>query len=398
MPVQATKDDHFSFGLWTVGWPGRDPFGDATRAAVDPVESVHQLAARGAWGVTFHDDDLIPFGSSAGERDKLVARFREALAQTGLVVPMMTTNLFTHPVFKDGGFTSNDRSVRRFALAKVARNLDLAAELGAQTYVFWGGREGAEYDGAKDVGAALDRYREGIDTLAAYVKERGYGIRFAIEPKPNEPRGDILLPTVGHALAFIAELEHGDIVGVNPEVGHEQMAGLNYTAGIAQALWANKLFHLDLNGQRSIKYDQDLVFGHGDLLSAFFTVDLLEHGAPGTGAHRAPAYTGPRHFDYKPSRTEDISGVWNSATANMNTYLHLRQRAAAYRNDPDVHAAMQAAGVTTLTQPTLNAGETLTDLRTAPDVTDFDPDTTAEHGYGFVQLNQLALEHLIGAR
>jgi xylose isomerase len=394
MPVQATRDDHFSFGLWTVGWPGRDPFGEATRAAVDPVESVYQLAARGVWGVTFHDDDVIPFGSSAADRDKVVARFRDALAETGVVVPMMTTNLFTHPVFKDGGFTSNDRSVRRFALAKVVRNLDLAAELGAQTYVFWGGREGAEYDGAKDVGAALDRYREGIDTLAGYVKDRGYGIRFAIEPKPNEPRGDILLPTVGHALAFIAELEHGDIVGVNPEVGHEQMAGLNYTAGIAQALWANKLFHIDLNGQRSIKYDQDLVFGHGDLLSAFFTVDLLEHGAPGGGK----TYDGPRHFDYKPSRTEDMSGVWDSATANMNTYLLLRERAAAYRADPDVQTAMTTAGVATLTQPTLNPGETLTDLRTATDVTDFDPDTTAEHGYGFVQLNQLALEHLVGAR
>ncbi len=398
MALQATKDDRFSFGLWTVGWPGRDPFGDATRAPLDPVESVHRLAGLGAWGVTFHDDDLIPFGSSAGERDKVIARFRDALAETGLVVPMMTTNLFTHPVFKDGGFTSNERSVRRFALAKVARNLDLAAELGAQTYVFWGGREGAEYDGAKDIGAALDRYREGIDTLAGYVKEQGYPIRFAIEPKPNEPRGDILLPTVGHALAFIAELDHGDIVGVNPEVGHEQMAGLNYTAGIAQALWADKLFHLDLNGQRSIKYDQDLVFGHGDLLSAFFTVDLLEHGAPGTAPGTGPAYTGPRHFDYKPSRTEDITGVWNSARANMSTYLLLRERANAYRNDPDVQTAMTTAGITTLTQPTLNPDETLTDLRTATDVTNFDPDTTAEHGYGFVQLNQLALEHLIGAR
>ncbi len=394
--VQATKEDRFSFGLWTVGWPGRDPFGDATRGPVDPVESVHQLAGLGAWGVTFHDDDLIPFGSSAADRDKTIARFRDALAETGLVVPMMTTNLFTHPVFKDGGFTSNDRSVRRFALAKVARNIDLAAELGAQTYVFWGGREGAEYDGAKDIGAALDRYREGIDTLAAYVKERGYGLRFAIEPKPNEPRGDILLPTVGHALAFIAELEHGDIVGVNPEVGHEQMAGLNYTAGIAQALWAGKLFHLDLNGQRSIKYDQDLVFGHGDLLSAFFTVDLLEHGASGSAPGAGRAYEGPRHFDYKPSRTEDMSGVWDSARANISTYLLLRERAAAYRADPEVQAAMAAAGVGTLAEPTLDPGETLADLRGA--VADFDPDATAQRGYGFVRLNQLALEHLIGGR
>jgi xylose isomerase len=199
MPVQPTRADKVSFGLWTVGWLGRDPFGDATRAPVDPVESVHQLAALGAWGVTFHDDDLVPFGSSDSDREKHITRFKAALAETGVVVPMMTTNLFTHPVFKDGGFTSNDRSVRRYALAKVARNLDLAADLGAETYVFWGGREGAEYDGAKDIHAALDRYREAIDTQAGYVIEQGYGIRFAIEPKPNEPRGDILLPTVGHA-------------------------------------------------------------------------------------------------------------------------------------------------------------------------------------------------------
>jgi xylose isomerase len=386
-----TKDDRFTFGLWTVGWLGRDPFGDATRAPVDPVESVHRLAELGAYGVTFHDDDLIPFGSSDDERGKLIARFQDALAETGMQVPMMTTNLFTHPVFKDGGFTSNDRDVRRYALRKVARNLDLAAELGAQTYVFWGGREGAEYDGAKDVRAALDRYREGIDTLAAYVIEQGYGIRFAIEPKPNEPRGDILLPTVGHALAFIAQLEHEDMVGLNPEVGHEQMAGLNFAAGIAQALWAGKLFHIDLNGQRSIKYDQDLVFGHGDLLNAFFLVDLLEHGADGS-----PAYDGPRHFDYKPSRTEDMTGVWASAAANMSTYLLLRERTRAYRADPEVQAAMDAAGVGSLRTPTLSPDESLAELRAAD--AGFDPDVAAERGYGFVRLNQLALEHLVGAR
>ncbi len=394
MVPTPTPDDRFTFGLWTVGWPGKDPFGDATRAPVDPVESVHQLSDRGAAGVTFHDDDLVPFGATSGERDKQIQRFKEALTETGMTVPMMTTNLFTHPVFKDGGFTSNDRSVRRYALRKVVRNIDLAAELGAETYVFWGGREGAEYDGAKDVQAALDRYREGIDTLAAYVQEQGYGMRFAIEPKPNEPRGDILLPTVGHALAFIAELEHRDMVGLNPEVGHEQMAGLNFAAGIAQTLWAGKLFHIDLNGQRSIKFDQDLVFGHGDLLNAFFLVDLLEHGAAGS-----PAYDGPRHFDYKPSRTEDMSGVWDSATANMSTYLLLKERTEAYRADPDVQAAMQAAGVETLRQPTLSEGESLADLladRSAFE--DFDPDAAGEHGFGFVRLNQLALEHLVGAR
>jgi xylose isomerase len=393
--ITPSKADKFSFGLWTVGWPARDPFGDATRAPVDPVDSVHRLAELGAYGVTFHDDDVIPFGSSDADRDKSISRFRDALAETGTVVPMMTTNLFTHPVFKDGGFTSNDRSVRRFALRKVLRNLDLAAELGAQTYVFWGGREGAEYDGAKDIRAALDRYREAIDTLAAYVKQQGYGIRFAIEPKPNEPRGDILLPTVGHALAFIAELEHADIVGVNPEVGHEQMAGLNYATGIAQALWAGKLFHIDLNGQRGIKFDQDLVFGHGDLINAFFLVDLLEHGAPGGG----PAYTGPRHFDYKPSRTEDMTGVWDSALANMRTYLLLKQRVANYRSDPEVAEALEAAGVASLAEPTLSPGETIEQFRADPSsYEDYDPDRSGQRGYGFVRLNQLALEHLLGAR
>src|SRR5690348_15967322 len=394
MNYQPTPEDRFTFGLWTVGWQGRDPFGDATRRALDPVESVQRLAELGAYGVTFHDDDLIPFGSSDSEREKHITRFKDALADTGMKVPMMTTNLFTHPVFKDGGFTSNDRSVRRYALAKVARNIDLAAELGAQTYVFWGGREGAEYDGVKDVQAALDRYREAIDTLAAYVLEQGYGIRFAIEPKPNEPRGDILLPTVGHALAFIAQLEHSDMVGLNPEVGHEQMAGLNFAAGIAQALWAGKLFHIDLNGQRSIKYDQDLVFGHGDLLNAFFLVHLLEYGSDGS-----PAYDGPRHFDYKPSRTEDMSGVWASAAANMRTYLLLKERAAAYREDPEVQEAMRAARVAELARPTLGEGESIEDLladRSAFE--DFDVDAAAARGAGAVRLSQLAVEHALGAR
>jgi xylose isomerase len=393
--TQPTREDKFSFGLWTVGWQARDPFGDATRPELDPVESVHRLAELGAYGVTFHDDDLIPFGTASGERDRLVARFTDALSETGLVVPMMTTNLFTHPVFKDGGFTSNDRSVRRFALRKVLRNLDLAAELGAETYVFWGGREGSETDSGKDVQAALDRYREGIDMLAGYVKDKGYGIRFAIEPKPNEPRGDILLPTLGHALAFINELEHGDIVGVNPEVGHEQMAGLNYSAGIAQALWAGKLFHLDLNGQRGIKFDQDLVFGHGDLINAFSTVDLIENGAPGGG----PGYDGPRHFDYKPLRTEDIGGVWDSAAANMRTYLLLKERAQAFRADPEVQEALATSRVAELSQPTLAVGETYAELVADTSAfEDFDADAAGAQGYGFVRLTQLALEHLLGAR
>jgi xylose isomerase len=308
---------------------------------------------------------------------------------------MATTNLFTHPVFKEGALTANDRGVRRFALRKVMRNMDLAAELGAQTYVLWGGREGAEVDTAKDLRAALDRYREGLDTLAQYSVDRGYGLRFALEPKPNEPRGDIFLPTIGHALAFISTLEHADLVGVNPEVGHEQMAGLNYTHGIAQAIWQGKLFHIDLNGQHGPKYDQDLVFGHGDLLSAFATVDLLENGA-GQGA---PAYDGPRHFDYKPLRTEDIDGVWASAAANMRTYLLLKERAAAFRADPEVVEALTAARVAELATPTLADGETYEGLladRSAFD--EFDVDAAAARGAGVERLGQLAVEHVLGAR
>ncbi|MBV9846413.1 MAG: xylose isomerase, partial [Kutzneria sp.] len=293
------------------------------------------------------------------------------------------------PVFRDGAFTSNDRSVRRYALRKVAANLDLAAELGATTYVMWGGREGSESDAAKNISDALDRYRECVDTLAQYVLDHGYNLRFALEPKPNEPRGDILLPTIGHALAFISSLEHHEMVGVNPEVGHEQMAGLNFVHGVGQALWQGKLFHIDLNGQRGPKFDQDLVFGHGDLLSAFFLVDLLENGG----------YEGPRHFDYKPARTEDTDGVWASAAANMRTYLLLRDRASAFRSDPRVRDALRAARLDQLATPTLAAGESFTDLladRGAYE--DFDADAVAERGYGFVALNQLAIEHLMGVR
>ena len=388
--------DKFSFGLWTVGWPGNDPFGVATRPALDVVEAVERLAELGAYGLTFHDDDLFAFGSSDSQRRQMIDRLKSALDSSGLVVPMVTTNLFTQPVFKDGGFTSNDRAVRRFALRKVLRNLDLASELGAQTFVMWGGREGGEYDSAKDVQAALERYREALNLLCEYVIDQGSGIRFAIEPKPNEPRGDILLPTVGHALAFIDTLAHPDMVGVNPETGHEQMAGLNFVHGISQALYSGKLFHIDLNGQRGIKFDQDLVFGHGDLANAFALVDLLEHGGPGGG----PAYDGPRHFDYKPSRTEDADGVWSSATANMRMYLLLRARAAAFRSDPEVHEAMARAKVAELGVPTLNPGETFVELladRSAYEDFAADPYFGAK-GFGFVQLNQLALEHLMGAR
>jgi len=393
--LQPTREDKFTFGLWTVGWQARDPFGDATRAAIDPVETVERLSELGAYGVTFHDDDLIPFGSDDSSREQHIKAFRAALERTGLVVPMVTTNLFTHPVFKEGGLTSNRRDVRRYALRKVMRNMDLAAELGAQTYVVWGGREGSEVTSAKDVQAALERYREGLDTLAEYSESRGYGLRFALEPKPNEPRGDIFLPTVGHALAFITKLDHAELFGVNPEVGHEQMSNLNFTHAIAQAIWQGKLFHIDLNGQHGPKFDQDLIFGHGDVLDAFSLVDLLENGGPGGG----PAYDGPRHFDYKPLRTEDIDGVWASAAANMQTYLLLKERAKAYRADPEVQEALAASFATELTTPTRGEGESLEDLladRSAFE--DFDADAAGAKGYGYVRLSQLAVEHLLGAR
>ncbi|MFE0650866.1 xylose isomerase [Streptomyces sp. NPDC059534] len=382
-----TPEDRFTFGLWTVGWQGRDPFGDATRPALDPVEAVERLAGLGAYGITFHDDDLIPFGASETERDTAVKRFRAALDRTGLAVPMATTNLFTHPVFKDGAFTANDRDVRRFALRKTLRNIDLAVELGAGVYVAWGGREGAESGAAKDVRVALDRMKEAFDLLGQYVTEQGYDLRFAIEPKPNEPRGDILLPTIGHALAFIERLERPELVGVNPETGHEQMAGLNFPHGIAQALWAGKLFHIDLNGQSGIKYDQDLRFGAGDLRQAFWLVDLLE----------TAGYEGPRHFDFKPVRTDGFDGVWESARNCMRNYLILKERAAAFRADADVRDALAASRLPELAVPT--AADGLAGLLADPTAYEtFDPEAAAARSMAFERLDQLALEHLLGVR
>jgi len=384
MALTPTPADKFTFGLWTVGWQARDPFGDATREALDPVRTVNELAARGAYGVTFHDDDLIPFGSNDADRQSHIDRFKVALAASGMKVPMATTNLFSHPVFKDGAFTSNDRDIRRYSIKKTMRNIDLAAELGAEIYVAWGGREGAESDGAKDAYVALDRFREAFNTLGQYVLDNGYNIKFAIEPKPNEPRGDIFLPTIGHALAFINSLDHPELVGLNPEVGHEQMAGLNFVHGIAQALWHKKLFHIDLNGQHGPKFDQDLVFGHGDLKSAFFLVDLLERYE----------YSGPKHFDYKPARTESDKGVWESATANMRTYLMLKERVLAFRSDPRVIAAMAESNIPGLADSTFAPGETWRDL--AKD--SFDVEAAGKRGYHYEALDQLALEHLMGAK
>jgi xylose isomerase len=396
MALTPTRDDKFSFGLWTVGYNGTDPFGGPTRPPLDVVEVVEKLSEAGAYGLTFHDDDLFPFMSSDADRQKQIDRLKKALADTGMIIPMVTTNLFSAPVFKDGGFTSNDRGVRRFAMRKAMRQLELGVELGAKTFVMWGGREGAEYDSAKDIRGALERYREAVNLFAQYVTDKGYDIRFAIEPKPNEPRGDILLPTVGHAMAFISTLEKPELFGVNPEVGHEQMAGLNFASGIAQALYQGKLFHIDLNGQRGIKYDQDLVFGHGDLANAFALVDLLENG----GANGGPVYDGPRHFDYKPSRTEDFTGVWDSVAANMRTYLLLKERAAAFRADPEVQEALAASRVAQILEPTLGKGETYDDLLADRGAfEDFDHESYfGGKGFGFVRLNQLALEHLLGAR
>src|SRR5262249_50379308 len=318
-----------------------------------PAErAVYKLAELGAYGVNFHDNDVFAFDATPAERDERIGAFRKALAETGLVVTTATTNLFGHPIFRAGAFTANDREIRRFALAKVMRNRDLAAALGAKPYIFGGGREGGESGAAKDIRAALDRYAEGLNLLCGYVREQGYEIRFAIEPKPNEPRGDILLPTVGHALAFINSLEHGDMVGVNPEVGHEEMAGLNYAHGIAQALWHGKLFHIDLNGQHGPRYDQDLRFGAGNVRGAFWLVDTLETGG----------YAGPVHFDYKPPRTEDDEGVWASAAACMRNYLILREKARAFRADPEVQEALRAARTHELAEPTPAPGETWRDV------------------------------------
>jgi xylose isomerase len=379
-----TPQDKFSFGLWTIGWTARDMFGDASRAPLDPVDAVHKLGELGAYGVSFHDDDLVPFGTDDAGRDKLITRFKEALDASGVVASMLTTNLFSHPVFKDGGFTSNDRAVRRFALAKVARNIDLAADLGAPIYVLWGGREGSESNGGKHIGSALDRYREGMNVLCQYVRDSGYNIRFAIEPKPNEPRGDILLPTIGHALAFINSLDDPELVGLNPEVGHEEMASMNFAQGIAQALWHGKLYHIDLNGQHGPRFDQDLRFGAGNLRGAFWTVDTLE----------TYGYSGVRHFDYKPPRTEDYDGVWETARACMRNYLILRDKAAAFRADPEVQQALADARVDELAVPTLAAGETLADVRAES----HDVAGLAARGMAFERLDQLAMEHLMGVR
>ena len=384
---EPRPEHRFTFGLWTVGNRGRDPFGHEVRPVLDPVDAVHQLAGMGAYGVNFHDSDLVPDGSSPSERESIVKRFRRALDATGVKVPMATTNLFSHPVFKDGAFTANDPTVRRYALAKTLEAIDLGVELGATVFVMWGGREGVECDAAKAVGTALDRYAEAVDACCAYVIDRGYDLRFALEPKPNEPRGDLFLPTVGHALAFIERLEHREIVGLNPEFAHETMSGLSFHHGVAQALWAGKLFHIDLNAQRIGKFDQDFRFGSEGARDAFYTVRLLEDAG----------WPGMRHFDAHAYRTEDVAGVWEFARGCMRTYLILAEKARRFREDPEITAALAVAQVDRLREPTLPLGPSsgaLAALRAER----FDLDGLAARGYGHERLDQLVNELLLGVR
>ena len=319
-------EHHFTFGLWTVGNVGRDPFGEPVRPALDPVRAVHQLAQLGAYGVNLHDDDLVPSGTRASERDRIVREFKAALQASGMKVPMATTNLFSDPVFRDGAFTSNDARVRAYAIRKTMAAMDLGVELGAATYVMWGGREGVETNAGKDPRAALAWYREAVNFLCEYVRSQRYDLRFALEAKPNEPRGDIFLPTTGHMLAFIATLEHPEMVGVNPELAHEQMAGLDFSHGVAQALDAGKLFHIDLNGQKIGRFDQDLRFGSDDPKGAFFLVKLLEDAR----------WPGMRHFDSHAYRTEDADGVWAFAAGSMRTYLILKAKVERFDRDPEI--------------------------------------------------------------
>ena len=381
------SEDRFTFGLWTVGNRGRDPFGHETRPALDPVDTVTKLAELGAYGVNFHDDDLVPPGSSAAEREQIVKRFRRTLDETGMKVPMATTNLFSNPVFKDGAFTANDPKVRKLALRKTFDAIDLGVELGAEVYVMWGGREGVECDAAKDVPTALDCYAEAINLCCDYIVDRGYELDIAIEPKPNEPRGNLFLPTVGHALAFIHELAHPDMVGLNPELAHETMSGLSFHHGVAQALWADKLFHIDLNGQAPGKYDQDFRFGSEAVRDAFYLVKLLEDAE----------WEGMRHFDAHAYRTESVDGVWEFARGCMRTYLILKEKAARFATDPDIAEALLEAQVDGLAErifPDGYSSEAVARLRSEQ----IDVDALAARGWGHERLDQLVTELLLGVR
>mgnify|MGYP003580916690 CR=1 FL=1 len=366
---QPRPEHHFTFGLWTVGNPGRDPFGEPVRSPLTPVHIVRKLAELGAYGVNLHDNDLVPSGASAAERDRIVREFKQALADTGMKVPMATTNLFSDPAFKDGAFTSRDARVRAYALQKTRSAIDLGVELGATTYVCWGGREGVETNAAKDPRTALVWYRDAINAACEYIRSQRYDLRLALEAKPNEPRGDIFLPTTGHMLAFIYTLDHPDMVGVNPEVAHERMAGLDFSHAVAQALDAGKLFHIDLNGQQIGRYDQDLRFGSDDPKGAFFLVKLLEDSK----------WPGMRHFDSHAYRTEDENGVWDFAAGSMRTYLILKEKVEQFTADPEIQQLLR--------EPAGNSpkdGFDLTALRA--------------RGYAYERLDQLTMELLLGVR
>ena len=382
-----TPEDRFSFGLWTVGNVGRDPFGGPVRAVLEPTRAVQKLAECGAWGVNLHDDDLVPFGSSAAQRDRIVAGFKAALEDHGMVVPMATTNLFSHPVFKDGAFSANDPRVRAFALRKTMSAIDLGVELGAKVYVFWGGREGSEADACRDPRTAIARMRDAMDFLCEYVRAQHYDLVFALEAKPNEPRCDIYMPTTGHMLHFISTLAHPQMVGVNPEVAHESMAGLSFVHAVAQAMEAGKLFHIDLNGQRIGRYDQDLRFGSEDLKQAFLLVRLLEGTAGGQ------RYEGPRHFDAHAYRTEDDEGVWDFARGCMRTYKILHARAKAFDADPRVREQIAEARDAQV-EPLLKgfSQDKVAKLRALK----LDPEALAARGLGYERLDQWMTEHMLG--
>ena len=326
---QPKPEHKFTFGLWTVGNRGRDPFGDATRSSLSPIKIVKELSRLGAYGVNLHDNDLVPIDATPADRDRIVREFKQALADHHMKVPMATTNLFYDPVFKDGAFTSSDPRVRLYATQKTMRAMDLGAELGASIFVFWGGREGAEVDAAKDPREALKWNREALNFLCAYSIDQGYNYKFALEAKPNEPRGDIYLPTTGAMLGFIATLDHPEMVGVNPEVGHEQMSGLNFYHVVAQAIEAGKLFHIDLNDQKGPRFDQDLRFGSESIKNLFFLVKLLEE-----------SYQGPRHFDAHSYRSEDQDGVWDFAAGCMRNYLILKEKARQFNEDSGVQSLL----------------------------------------------------------
>jgi xylose isomerase len=378
-------EHHFTFGLWTVGNVGRDPFGDPVRAPVSPVRIVEKLAELGAYGVNLHDNDLVPADAAPADRDRIVAAFKGALSATGMRVPMATTNLFGDPVFRDGAFTSNDARVRAYALQKTMRAIDLGVELGATTYVFWGGREGVETNAAKDPVAALGWFRDALNFLCEYVREQRYDLKFALEPKPNEPRGDIFLPTIGHMLAFIYTLDHPDMVGLNPEVAHDQMAGLDFSHGVAQALDAGKLFHIDLNGQKPGRFDQDLRFGSDDPKGAFFLVKLLEDAQ----------WPGMRHFDSHAYRTEDEEGVWDFAYGSMRSYLIFKEKVARFNADSEIQALLsELAGRGGTAQRNSYSKARAQQLKSES----FDLPALRKQGYAYERLDQLTMELLLGVR